>query len=67
MSGKMSKQAEPQPDDAGAAEMVTAVRQLLQKGERSAAVVLYARQKSVSVSAATAVIDEMIQQIRDGK
>lgn len=66
MSGKMNKQAEQQRlDDAGADEMITAVRQLLQKGERSAAVVLYAREKGTSVSAATAVIDELIQQIRN--
>lgn len=65
MKRKMTKQAELQPDDNSAAETVTAVRQLLQKGERSAAVVLYARLKGVSVSAATAVIDELIQQLRN--
>jgi hypothetical protein len=61
----MNKQAEPQPDEADAVEMIMAVRQLLQKGERSAAVVLYAREKGTSVSVATAVIDELIQQIRN--
>lgn len=67
MTVKMNEQAAPQPDNADADESLTAVRQLLQKGERSTAIVLYARLKGVSVSAATAVIDELIQQIRNEK